>query len=90
MVAGISTAVTDLVAIGHARAIIEWSLQQGPGVIRLTSAADVALGSSLLHRVLTIGYVDAHVFAYVGPAVVLGIVASIGLLLAWGRIRGAA
>jgi hypothetical protein len=44
LIAGISTAVTGLVAIECARAFIEEWLQLGSGVIRLTSVLLLALG----------------------------------------------
>jgi len=44
LIAGITTALTGLVAIERARAIIEWWLQQGSGVLRLTSVLLLAFG----------------------------------------------
>lgn len=44
-IAGIATAVMGLVGMGLARAIIEWWLQQGSGVVRLTGILVLALGS---------------------------------------------
>ena len=44
LIAGITTALTGLVAIERARAIIEWWLQQGSGVVRLTGVLVLALG----------------------------------------------
>lgn len=44
LVAGITAALTGLVAIERARAIIDWWLQQGSGVVRLTSAMVLTLG----------------------------------------------
>ena len=44
MLAGITTALTGLAAIDRARTIIEWWLQRGPGVVRLTGVLVVALG----------------------------------------------
>ena len=44
LVAGITTALTGLLAIERARAIIEWWSQQGPGVVRLTGIPVLALG----------------------------------------------
>ena len=41
---GMTTALTGLLAIGRARASIEWWLRQGSGVARLTSVLLVALG----------------------------------------------
>ena len=45
LVLGITTALTGLVAIGRARGIIEWWMQQGPVPVRLTSVLPLALGS---------------------------------------------
>ena len=45
LIVGIATALTGLVAMEHARAIIEWWVQQGPGVVRLTSVHVLALAS---------------------------------------------
>ncbi len=44
LIAGITTALTGLVAIESAHAIIEWWLLQGSGVIRLTGIPLLALG----------------------------------------------
>jgi hypothetical protein len=44
VIAGIATALTGLLGIGRARAIIEWWLEQGPGVVRLTGVLVLALG----------------------------------------------
>jgi hypothetical protein len=44
LIAGISTAVAGLLAIGRARASIEWWSQQGPAVVRLTGVFILALG----------------------------------------------
>ena len=44
LIAGITTALTGLLAIGRARAIIDWWLQQGLGVFRLTGVLVLALG----------------------------------------------
>jgi hypothetical protein len=44
LVAGIAAALTGLLAIERARAIIEWWLQQGPGLMRLTGVLVMALG----------------------------------------------
>jgi hypothetical protein len=41
---GIATALTGLVAIGQARGAIEWWLQQGSGLVRLTCVLLMALG----------------------------------------------
>ena len=44
LIAGITTALIGLVAMERARAIIEWWLQQGSGVVRLTGVLVLALG----------------------------------------------
>jgi hypothetical protein len=44
VIAGATTALTGLLAIGRARASIEWWLHQGSGVVRLTGVAVLALG----------------------------------------------
>ena len=44
LIAGVTTALTGLLAIRHARDIIEWWLQQGTGVVRLTCMLVLALG----------------------------------------------
>lgn len=44
LIAGIAAALTGWLAIDSARAIIEWRLQQGSGVVRLTSVVFVILG----------------------------------------------
>ena len=44
LIAGITTALTGLLAIGRARDIIDWWLQQGLGVVRLTGVLVLALG----------------------------------------------
>jgi hypothetical protein len=44
VIAGITTALTGLMGIGRARALIEWWWQQGSGVIRLTGVLVLALG----------------------------------------------
>jgi NO-binding membrane sensor protein with MHYT domain len=44
LILGITTAFTGLMAIGRARDIIEWWVQQGAGLERLTSVVLVALG----------------------------------------------
>jgi len=44
LIAGITTALTGLVAIARAHAIIEWWLRQGSGVLRLTDVLVLALG----------------------------------------------
>jgi len=47
--AGIGTVVLGMVAIDRARAIVEWWLQQGSGLIRLAGVLIVALGSFLAY-----------------------------------------
>jgi hypothetical protein len=44
LILAITTALTGLVAIGRARGAIEWWLQQGSGVFRLTGVLILALG----------------------------------------------
>ena len=44
LIAGIATALTGLLAIGRARDTIDWWLQQGSGVVRLTGVLVLALG----------------------------------------------
>ena len=45
LIVGIMTALMGLVGIGRARASIEWWLQQGSSVVRLTGVLILALGS---------------------------------------------
>ena len=49
LIAGITTALTGLLAIGRARAIIDWWLQQESGVVRLTGVLVLALGSFIAY-----------------------------------------
>ncbi len=44
VILGITTALTGLVAIERARGAIDWWLQQGSGVVRLTSGLVLVLG----------------------------------------------
>jgi hypothetical protein len=44
VLAGITTAIIGLVGIERARAMIDWWLQQGPAVIRLTGVPIMVLG----------------------------------------------
>jgi hypothetical protein len=44
VIAGITTALMGLAAIERARAIIDWWLQQGSGVVRLTGVVVLTLG----------------------------------------------
>jgi uncharacterized membrane protein YidH (DUF202 family) len=44
VIAGIATALMGLAGMERARAIIEWWLQQGSGVVRLTGVVVLALG----------------------------------------------
>ena len=44
LIAGITTALTGLVAMERARAIIEWWLRQGSEVVRLTGVLILAIG----------------------------------------------
>ena len=45
LIAGIATALTGLFAIDRASPVIDWWTRQGSGIVRLTAAAVVALGS---------------------------------------------
>jgi len=49
LIAGITTALTGLVAIERAHAIIEWWLRQGFSVIRLTGIPVLALGGFIAY-----------------------------------------
>jgi len=49
VIAGIATALTGLVAMERARAIIEWWLRQGPGVVRLAGVGVCAIGGVLAY-----------------------------------------
>jgi hypothetical protein len=49
LIAGIVTVLTGLVAMERARGIIEWSLRQGPGLIRLAGLLVVALGGFIAY-----------------------------------------
>jgi hypothetical protein len=49
VIAGITTALTGLLGIGRARALIEWWWHQGSGVIRLTGVLVLALGGFVAH-----------------------------------------
>lgn len=44
LIVGVATALTGMVAIEGGTALIDWWLQQGPGVARLTSALVMVLG----------------------------------------------
>jgi hypothetical protein len=49
LIAGITTALMGLLAIERARAMIEWWLQQGPTVLRLTSAVLFGFGGFIAY-----------------------------------------
>jgi hypothetical protein len=49
LVAGVATALTGLVAIERARAMIEWWLQQGTGVVRLAGVLLLAVGGFIAY-----------------------------------------
>ena len=49
LIAGITTGVMGLVAMERARSMIEWWLQQGTGVLRLTSLLLMALGGFIAY-----------------------------------------
>jgi hypothetical protein len=44
LIAGVTTALTGLLGVERARASIEWWVQQGSGVVRLTGVLVLALG----------------------------------------------
>lgn len=49
LIAGITTALTGLLAIGRAHAIIDWWLQQGSGLVRLTGILVIAFGGFIAY-----------------------------------------
>jgi glucan phosphoethanolaminetransferase (alkaline phosphatase superfamily) len=49
LIAGIATAVMGLTAIERARALIEWWLAQGLGVVRLTGVLVLAVGGLIAY-----------------------------------------
>ena len=49
MIAGVATVLAGLLAMERARAIIEWWLQQGSDLIRLSGVLVVALGSFIAY-----------------------------------------
>jgi hypothetical protein len=49
LIAGIATALMGLVAIDRARTLVEWWLQQGSGVVRLTGAVVLSLGGFIAY-----------------------------------------
>jgi hypothetical protein len=49
LTAGITTAMMGLLAIGRARDIIDWWLQLGSGVVRLTGVLVLALGGFIAY-----------------------------------------
>jgi hypothetical protein len=49
LIAGITTALTGLLAIGRARDIIDWWWQLGSGVVRLTGVLVLALGGFIAY-----------------------------------------
>jgi hypothetical protein len=49
LIAGITTALMGLVAMERARAIVEWWLRQGSGVVRLTGVLVLGLGGFLAY-----------------------------------------
>jgi hypothetical protein len=54
VVAGLATALTGLVSIERARTIIDWWLQQGVGMIRVTAVVLVALGGFVAYACLPV------------------------------------
>jgi len=49
LIAGITTALMGLVAMARARLLIEWWLQQGSGVVRLTGILVLAIGGFIAY-----------------------------------------
>jgi hypothetical protein len=49
LIAGIATALTGLVGIGRARAIIDWWTEQGPDLVRLTGVLVLTLGGFIAY-----------------------------------------
>jgi hypothetical protein len=49
LIAGIATALMGLVAIDRARTLVEWWLQQGSGLVRLTGAVVLSLGGFIAY-----------------------------------------
>jgi hypothetical protein len=49
LVAGVATAVMDLVAIDRVRSMVEWWLQQGTGVFRLAGIVGLGLGGFIAY-----------------------------------------
>jgi hypothetical protein len=49
LIAGITTALMGLLAIGRARDIIDWWMQLGSGVVRLTGVLVLALGGFIAY-----------------------------------------
>ena len=55
VVAGLATALTGLVGMERARTIIGWWLEQGAGIIRVTSVVLVALGGFVVYACVPLG-----------------------------------
>jgi len=51
LIAGIARALTGLVAMERARAVIEWWLRQGSSVVRLAGVLELAVGGFLAYAV---------------------------------------
>lgn len=49
LIAGVTTALTGLVAIERVRPIIEWWWQQGPGRVRVTGALGLLFGGFIAY-----------------------------------------
>lgn len=49
LIAGVTAAFSGFVAIGQARGAIEWWLQQGSGLLRLTCVFVIALGAFIAY-----------------------------------------
>ena len=56
---GIATALTGLLAIGEARAAIEWWSRQGPGLVRGTGVLLLALGAFVAYACQGAGTISA-------------------------------
>ena len=60
LILGITTTLTGLVAIGHARDAIAWWVQAGPGLVRLTCVLLMALGGFVAYACTPARRVASH------------------------------
>ena len=60
VIAGIATAVMGLTAIERARALIEWWLAQGPGVVRLTGVVVLDVGGLIAYACAPARFVEPN------------------------------